>query len=456
MNNNKTVAAIATPNSSGGVGIVRISGDNAIEIADKVFRALNHKSLKDSKGYTAHYGKIVDGQTEVDEGIALIFKAPRSYTGEDVVELSCHGGLYITKRTLRAVLRAGAEPAPAGEFTKRAFLNGRIDLAEAESVMALISAQGEQAAAAAYNTLEGKLSEKISAAAHELVSVCAYMAAWVDYPYDEIEEISNERLMSTFNNTKKELNELLQSFENGRAVTQGVDAVIVGRPNVGKSTLMNLLSGYERSIVTDIPGTTRDVIEETVKIGDIILRLADTAGIRSTDDRVESIGVSLAHKRLNRAQLVIAVFDGAQELNDEDKKILNDCKEKTSVAVINKSDLTQMADIDYIKAHTKHTVLISAKSGEGFKELEQILSKILGSADFDPSVAALTTERQRLCCEKALSSIEEAIDALNMGVTLDAVNVCVDDAVNSLLELTGEKAGEAVVNEVFAQFCVGK
>ena len=456
MNNNKTVAAIATPNSSGGVGIVRISGDNAIEIADKVFRALNHKSLKDSKGYTAHYGKIVDGQTEVDEGIALIFKAPRSYTGEDVVELSCHGGLYITKRTLRAVLRAGAEPAPAGEFTKRAFLNGRIDLAEAESVMALISAQGEQAAAAAYNTLEGKLSEKISAAAHELVSVCAYMAAWVDYPYDEIEEISNERLMATFNNTKKELNELLQSFENGRAVTQGVDAVIVGRPNVGKSTLMNLLSGYERSIVTDIPGTTRDVIEETVKIGDIILRLADTAGIRSTDDRVESIGVSLAHKRLNRAQLVIAVFDGAQELNDEDKKILNDCKEKTSVAVINKSDLTQMADIDYIKAHTKHTVLISAKSGEGFKELEQILSKILGSADFDPSVAALTTERQRLCCEKALSSIEEAIDALNMGVTLDAVNVCVDDAVNSLLELTGEKAGEAVVNEVFAQFCVGK
>ena len=456
MNNNKTVAAIATPNSSGGVGIVRISGDNAIEIADKVFRALNHKSLKDSKGYTAHYGKIVDGQTEVDEGIALIFKAPRSYTGEDVVELSCHGGLYITKRTLRAVLRAGAEPAPAGEFTKRAFLNGRIDLAEAESVMALISAQGEQAAAAAYNTLEGKLSEKISVAAHELVSVCAYMAAWVDYPYDEIEEISNERLMSTFNNTKKELNELLQSFENGRAVTQGVDAVIVGRPNVGKSTLMNLLSGYERSIVTDIPGTTRDVIEETVKIGDIILRLADTAGIRSTDDRVESIGVSLAHKRLNRAQLVIAVFDGAQELNDEDKKILNDCKEKTSVAVINKSDLTQMADIDYIKAHTKHTVLISAKSGEGFKELEQILSKILGSADFDPSVAALTTERQRLCCEKALSSIEEAIDALNMGVTLDAVNVCVDDAVNSLLELTGEKAGEAVVNEVFAQFCVGK
>ena len=456
MNNNKTVAAIATPNSSGGVGIVRISGDNAIEIADKVFRALNHKSLKDSKGYTAHYGKIVDGQTEVDEGIALIFKAPRSYTGEDVVELSCHGGLYITKRTLRAVLRAGAEPAPAGEFTKRAFLNGRIDLAEAESVMALISAQGEQAAAAAYNTLEGKLSEKISAAAHELVSVCAYMAAWVDYPYDEIEEISNERLMLTFNNTKKELNELLQSFENGRAVTQGVDAVIVGRPNVGKSTLMNLLSGYERSIVTDIPGTTRDVIEETVKIGDIILRLADTAGIRSTDDRVESIGVSLAHKRLNRAQLVIAVFDGAQELNDEDKKILNDCKEKTSVAVINKSDLTQMADIDYIKAHTKHTVLISAKSGEGFKELEQILSKILGSADFDPSVAALTTERQRLCCEKALSSIEEAIDALNMGVTLDAVNVCVDDAVNSLLELTGEKAGEAVVNEVFAQFCVGK
>ena len=456
MNNNKTVAAIATPNSSGGVGIVRISGDNAIEIADKVFNTLNHKSLTESKGYRAHYGTIVDGDTNIDEGIALVFRAPRSYTGEDVVELSCHGGLYVTKRTLRAVLRAGAEPAPAGEFTKRAFLNGRIDLAEAESVMALISAQGEQAAAAAFNTLEGKLSEKISATAHELVSVCAFMAAWVDYPYDEIEEISDERLMTTFKNAKRELTSLLQSFENGRAVTQGVDAVIVGRPNVGKSTLMNLLSGYERSIVTDIPGTTRDVVEETVKIGDIILRLADTAGIRTTDDKVESIGVSLAHKRLNRAQLVIAVFDGAQELNNEDKKILQNCKEKTAIAVINKSDLQRKADIDYIKAHTKEAVLISAKNGEGCEELERILSKMLGSADFDPSVAALTTERQRLCCEKALSSIEEAIDALNMGVTLDAVNVCVDDAVNSLLELTGEKAGEAVVNEVFAQFCVGK
>lgn len=456
MSQNKTVAAIATPSSSGGVGIVRISGDKAIQIADRVFYALNRKSLSESEGYKAHFGTIHDEGTNIDEGIALVFRGPKSYTGEDVVEISCHGGLYVTKRTLRAVLRAGAQPAPAGEFTKRAFLNGRIDLAEAESVMALISAQGEQAAAAAYNTLEGKLSEKISETAHSLVSVCAFMAAWVDYPYDEIEEISDEKLMSTFKKAKKDIKDLLAGFENGRAVTQGVDAVIVGRPNVGKSTLMNLLSGYERSIVTDIPGTTRDVVEETVKIGDIILRLADTAGIRSTDDKVESIGVSLAQKRLSRAQLVIAVFDGASELDDEDKKILNDCKDKTSIAVVNKSDLQRKADIDFIKSHTKETVLISAKNGEGCDELERVLSKILGSANFDPSVAALTTERQRICCEKALQSLNEAIDALNMGVTLDAVNVCVDCAVDSLLELTGKKAGEEVVNEVFAQFCVGK
>ena len=456
MQDNKTVAAIATPNSAGGIGIVRISGKDALKIADKVFIAASGKHLCDSEGYKAHFGTIIDSGEPVDEGIALVFRAPKSYTGEDVVEISCHGGLYVTKRTLRAVLHAGAQPAPAGEFTKRAFLNGRIDLAEAESVMALIGAQGEQAASAAFNTLEGKLSQKISQTAHSLISVCAHMSAWVDYPDEEIEEISPNELKSVFTTAKTELLKMLQSFENGRAVTQGVDAVIVGRPNVGKSTLMNLLSGYERSIVTDIPGTTRDIVEETVKIGDIILRLADTAGIRSTENEVESIGVSLAKKRLTRAQLVIAVFDAAQELTEEDKKILADCKEKLTLAVINKSDLEKCADIDYIKDNTHASVLISAKNGEGFEELEKTLATLLGTADFDPSAAALTTERQRLCCERAVDNIEEALVALESGMTLDAVNVCADCAVEALLELTGERAGEAVVNEVFAQFCVGK
>ena len=456
MQENKTVAAVATPNSAGGIGIVRISGADALKIADSVFRAASGKSLCSSEGYRAHYGTITDSDESIDEGIALVFRAPKSYTGEDVVELSCHGGLYITKRTLRAVLRAGALPAPAGEFTKRAFLNGRIDLAEAESVMALIGAQGEQAAAAAYNTLEGKLSSKISEIAHSLISVCAHMSAWVDYPDEEIEEISENQLKSVFNSAAQELSELLRSFENGRAVTQGVDAVIAGRPNVGKSTLMNLLSGYERSIVTDIPGTTRDVVEESVKIGDILLRLADTAGIRSAQNEVESIGVSLAKKRMRRAQLVIAVFDGSQALSDEDKKILSDCADKLTLAVINKSDLEQNVDMEYIKQHADDTVLICAKTGEGCKAFENALSKLLGTADFDPSAAVLTTERQRLCCEKALENLNEALRAIDSGVTLDAVNVCADCAVEALLELTGEKAGEAVVNEVFSQFCVGK
>ena len=456
MQENKTVAAIATPNSAGGIGIVRISGKDALKIADSVFVCASVKKLCDSEGYKAHFGTIVDCGKPIDEGIALVFRSPKSYTGEDVVEISCHGGLYITQRTLRAVLHAGAEPAPAGEFTKRAFLNGRIDLAKAESVMALIGAQGEQAASAAFNTLEGHLSEKISQTAHKLISVCAHMSAWVDYPDEEIEEISLKELTSTFTSAREELLKMLESFENGRAVTQGVDAVIVGRPNVGKSTLMNLLSGYERSIVTDIPGTTRDIVEETVKIGDIILRLADTAGIRRTENEVENIGVSLAKKRLTRAQLVIAVFDGAQELTDEDKKLLSECKDKLTLAVINKSDLDMRADIDYIRQNTRDAVLISAKNGDGCEDLEKALASLLGTAAFDPSVAVLTTERQRLCCQRAVDNVEEALSALESGVTLDAVNVCADCAVEALLELTGERAGEAVVNEVFAQFCVGK
>lgn len=451
-----TIAAISTPQAAGGIGIVRISGPDALKIADSVFKSSNGLLLGQSEGYRAYHGKVWDKALAVDEAVCLVFRAPHSFTGEDTAEISCHGGLYILQRVLQAVLNEGASPAQAGEFTKRAFLNGKISLAQAEAVMSLICAQGEQAASAALNALEGALSKKIHGCAEVLIHAAARMAAWVDYPDEEIEEISLENLKSVFLQVKSTLAELLNGFDAGRAVTQGVETVIVGRPNVGKSTLMNLLTGFERSIVTEYAGTTRDIVEETVRLGGLVLHLADTAGLRETDNPIESIGVERARSKLKRADLVLAVFDGSDSLTQEDRQLLENCKEKLTVAVINKNDLPRALDLDYINEIADETVEISAASGEGLESLSQAVARLLGTEYFDPGAAMLATERQRACCVKALTCIEEALTAIEDGQTMDAINVCTDSAVEFLLELTGEKAGEAVVNEVFSNFCVGK
>jgi len=456
MINETTIAAVATPQAAGGIGIVRISGKDAFSIAQKVFSSKKPLLFSQSEGYKAHYGWVCDNGTAVDEAIFLVFKAPHSYTGEDVVEISCHGGLFVVKRVLQAVLNAGAVPAEAGEFTKRAFLNGRLDLSKAEAVMSIIGAQGERAALAALNTLEGALSREINDTAQLLISESAHIAAWVDYPDEEIEDIRTENLLNAVYSAREKISLLLSRFDSGRAVMNGVDAVIVGRPNVGKSTLMNLLSGYERSIVTSFEGTTRDVVEETVALGDVVLHLSDTAGIRETENPVESIGIGLAKKRLERAELVLAVFDGSEPLTDADKELLCRCKGKKTLAVINKSDLIRRIDFDFIKDNSDRLVEISAATGSGFEQLKNAVFEILGTQDFNPGVAMLTNERQRSCCIRAVKWLDEALDALQNGVTLDAVNVCIDSAVEALLELTGKKASEAVVDEVFAQFCVGK
>ncbi len=454
--NETTIAAVATPNAPGGIGIVRISGKDSIAVADRIFKAVSGASLLKSKGYRAYFGEVFDGKEKLDEAVCLVFRSPKSYTGEDVAEISCHGGLYVTKRVLRAALNAGAVPAEAGEFTKRAFLNGKIDLAGSESVMALISASGKQAASAALNTLEGNLSKKIKECADAVIGVCASLAAWVDYPDDDIEEISPDEMLRTFSDTKTELEKIIRRYDCGRAVTDGVDTVIIGRPNVGKSTLMNLLTGFERSIVTDIAGTTRDVIEERIVLGDLILRIADTAGIRETENIVENMGVSLAKRRLERAELILAVFDGSEPLNSDDISVMEQCKGRKCVAVLNKSDLPVSADKEMLKEYFSHIVELSAATGNGETELESAVSQILSTNEFDPNAACLTSERQRSCCVKAVVHLSEAISALGNGVTFDAVNVCADCAVECLLELTGEKASAAVVDEVFSRFCVGK
>ena len=451
-----TIAAVATPLSAGGIGVIRISGDDAIEIADKVVKTTSGKPLSSLKGYTAAHGKVYLQNEAIDECVALVFRAPRSYTGENTVEISCHGGVLVTKQVLRAVLENGALPAEPGEFTKRAFLNGKLDLSEAEAVMSLISAQGQEGMKAAFNTLDGALSRKINDLCNILLSAAANMAAWVDYPDDEIPDLSDEALRESLLAVKNGLIALLSKFDAGKAITNGVETAIVGKPNVGKSALMNMLSGFSRSIVTDIAGTTRDIVEETVRVGNVVLRLADTAGIRESDDVVEAIGVDMAKTRIERATLILAVFDGSSKLDQSDKEILELCKGRDVIGIVNKSDLPSKADIDYLKETLSKVVFISAKEGDGEDELTRAIEEALGTDKIDTSQAMITTERQRVCTQKALSCLDEALEALSLGVTMDAVNVCIDSAVEALLELTGKKAREAVVDEVFSQFCVGK
>lgn len=452
----KTIAAISTANGIGGLGVIRISGENAIETADRIFVSVSGKKLSELKGYTAAYGKIYDGDELIDEAVVLVFRAPHSYTGEDVAEISCHGGLYVTKRVLRAVLSNGAVPAEAGEFTKRAFLNGKLGLTEAEAVMDIISAKGSQSAKAALSCMEGKLRHRIDSVRDTLINTAAHLSAWADYPEEDIPEVDTDNLTASLSVCRDELSALLRTYDTGKIMREGVETVIAGRPNVGKSTIMNLLSGCERSIVTNVPGTTRDVIEETVMLGEIPLRLSDTAGIRSTDDPVEKIGVERAKDRILKAGLVLAVFDSSRPLSDDDKELIELLSDAPSLAIINKTDLEKQLDTDYIQRKIKHVIFISALSGEGTAELEKQVADIIGTAQLDASQGILATERQHLSAQSAMESLNEAISALSAGITLDAVTVIIEDAINYLLELTGERVTEAVVDKVFSHFCVGK
>lgn len=452
----KTIAAISTAQGEGGIGVIRISGEKALEIADKVFKSVNNKKITEMKGYTASFGKICQNNEEIDEAVALVFKAPHSYTGEDVVELSCHGGIYITRQVLRTVLDAGAVPAQAGEFTKRAFLNGKIDLTEAEAVIDIISAKSKSAARAALFVKDGVLRKKIDMIKEDLLTLASHLSAWADYPEEDIADVTDDMIFDTCDKAKAVLQNLLDTYDSGQAVKQGIDTVIAGRPNVGKSTLMNLLSGYEKSIVTDIPGTTRDIVEDTVLVGDVILRLSDTAGLRDTDDTVEKIGVDRAKKRLEQCGLLLAVFDNSRELDNDDRDLLEMAKDVPSIAIINKTDLPQKVDISYIQSQISIIVYISASNGEGKDELVKAVEEIAGTAKLNPSEGILSNERQRIAVSNALKSVVEAKTALECGMTFDAVTVSLEDAISELLELTGEKTSDEVVDRVFHNFCVGK
>ncbi len=452
-----TIAALATPPGVGGIAVVRISGETAYGVAARVFRPANPaKRLETAPGYTALFGHFVqDGQVR-DEVVALCFRAPHSYTGEDVVELSCHGGSAASEGLLRACYAAGALPAGPGEFTKRAFLSGRISLTQAEAVMDLIEASSRQGAAAAARTMEGALYEKIKAVQDHLVTVAGHIAAYTDYPEEDVPELSMEALGASLRRDLAVLDALLAGYDTGAVLRRGVAAAIVGSPNVGKSTLLNLLAGFERAIVTPVAGTTRDVVEQELSLAGVRLHLADTAGIRQTGDVVEAEGIRRSYAQLERAGLVLAVFDASRPAGPEDLALAKKCAGKPAVAILNKTDLAKQFDETALAPYFGKVISISAKNKDFLPLVESAVGEVLGVADADPDALLLANERQRAAAQQARDALAEALDAVAGGYTLDAAGVCVDDALRALCALTGENATEDVIEEVFAKFCVGK
>lgn len=451
-----TVAAISTAQGQGGIGVIRVSGEQAFTIVDKIFKSVSGKKIMNIKGYTALFGHIYNNEEVLDEAVVLKYVAPKSFTGENVVEISCHGGMYITKEVLNAVIMAGASLAEPGEFTKRAYLNGKMDLTEAESVMDIISAKSKSAARAALFVKDGALFKKSQQVKQLLLDKAAHLSAWADYPEEDIPEVSEDSIMEAIEEGISILEKLLSTYDMGQVVKEGIDTVIAGRPNAGKSTLMNLLVGREKSIVTNIAGTTRDVVEDTVLVGNVMLKLSDTAGIRDTDNEIEKIGVQKTFDKINGAGLVIALFDNNEELNSEDIDLINKIKDMPCIAVINKIDLEDKVDKKYITDNIDNVVYISAKQQDNIDELKNMIEKIAGTEDFDPSAGIIANERQRNAIRNAVNSLYEAKESLAMGMTMDAITVSLQETIDYLLELTGEKAGEEIVDSVFHNFCVGK
>ena len=454
----KAIVAISTPPGKGGIACVRISGEKVFEIAEKVFNpAQKSKKISKMEGYTAVFGHFTHG-TLKDECIALVYKAPKSYTGEDVVEFFCHGGEAVAKELLIACIETGAKPAEAGEFTKRAFLNGKMSLTQAEAVIDLIDATSRQGVLSASFALEGALYNRIKEKSIiPLTEVAGHLAAYTDFPDEDVPELEEETLKNTLQKAEKELQNLIKTFDTGAVMRRGIETVIVGSPNVGKSTLLNLFSGYERAIVTNIPGTTRDVVEQVVSIGGIELILSDTAGIRKTDDEVEKAGIMRAYGKIEQVKFVISVFDGSLPVTAEDVDLAKLCESKAfSLAIINKADLKQKFKQQEIEKYFKKVIVISAKEEGSLKQVEESVLEVIGISEIDVDAGILANTRQLSAAQEAWQAVVDASDALQSGFTLDAVGVCIDDALAALYELTGETVSELVVEEIFSKFCVGK
>lgn len=445
-----TIAAISTANAAGGIGIVRISGPYAIEIADKIF--CGKKRVSEMESHTIHLGKITVNGNFIDQVLVSLFKAPNSYTGEDVVEINCHGGLFVCRMVLDAVISLGARQAEPGEFTKRAFLNGKMDLSQAEAVADIISANTQDSVTVAVNQLERGLSDKINKVRQNLIDTTGHLLASIDFSEEGVPDLSYDELKKSVSEAEKTVNELLQTADDGRIIKDGINAVIVGATNVGKSSLLNAMSGYERAIVTDIAGTTRDVLESQVNIRGCKINLLDTAGIRESDDTVEKIGINRSKEAIENADIVFLVVDGSREINDEDNAVISLLDKSKVICLLNKSDLGIKANVGegYEKVFE-----ISAKTGKGLENFFSYIADKYKAGDITKRVI-ITNQRHKnslITSKRLLNSVE---DAVNSGVPFDIILGDIELAVSALGEISGMTVSDELIENIFENFCVGK
>ncbi|AUS98503.1 tRNA uridine-5-carboxymethylaminomethyl(34) synthesis GTPase MnmE [Clostridium thermosuccinogenes] len=459
MYNDDTIAAISTPQGTGGIGIIRISGSRAFEIAGRIFSG--KKAFDELKSHTISYGKIIDPSSSetIDEVLVSKMNKPNTFTREDVVEINCHGGLVVLKRVLELVIREGARLAEPGEFTKRAFLNGRIDLSQAEAVIDIINSKTLQSSRAAMDQLEGKLSRQLKKVRDHLIELLAHMEVNFDYPEYDVEEITGRKVYDEAGQIRDLLEGIMNSFEKGRILREGISAVIVGRPNVGKSSLLNELSGKSRAIVTDIPGTTRDIIEEYVNINGIPVKMIDTAGIRETDDVVEKIGVERAQNAIENSDLVIVMIDAGVGISEEDMEILEKVKGKKTIVLINKVDLADKQEVDAIadKLAGFRVIRTSVKNEKGIDDLEKEITDLFmkGGISLNSEVI-ITNIRHKDLIAKAIQSIDEARGSYENGMPLDLIAIDIKNAAEFIGQITGESVSDDVIHEIFKNFCLGK
>ena len=454
-----TIAAISSAAGNSGIGIIRVSGDEAIEVVDKIFRPANkNKKLANVESHTVHYGHIMDGDKTLDQVLVIVMKNPHSYTGEDTVEIDCHGGMLILKKVLDLVLKNGARTAEPGEFTKRAFLNGRIDLSQAEAVMDLINSKNDFALNSSIEQLKGGVSDAIKDIRKDII----YHIAFIESALDDPEHISldgyDEEIAEMLNENINKIRKLVNSFDNGRIMKEGIKTVILGKPNAGKSSLLNLMLGEDRAIVTDIEGTTRDTLEENINFNGLSLKIIDTAGIRDTEDLVERIGVNKAKEIAKEGDLIIYVVDGSRELDDNDREIIKLINDKQAIILVNKSDMDTVINIDELKKDSnRDVILFSAKNGEGMEQLEEEIRNMFysGKVTYNDQVY-ITNARHKEALENALESLKQVKNSVDAGMPEDFYSIDLMDAYTDLGLIIGESVEDDLVNEIFSKFCMGK
>ena len=454
-----TIAAISSAAGNSGIGIIRVSGDEAIEVVDKIFRPANkNKKLANVESHTVHYGHIMDGDKTLDQVLVIVMKNPHSYTGEDTVEIDCHGGMLILKKVLDLVLKNGARTAEPGEFTKRAFLNGRIDLSQAEAVMDLINSKNDFALNSSIEQLKGGVSDAIKDIRKDII----YHIAFIESALDDPEHISldgyDEEITEMLNENINKISKLVNSFDNGRIMKEGIKTVILGKPNAGKSSLLNLMLGEDRAIVTDIEGTTRDTLEENINFNGLSLKIIDTAGIRDTEDLVERIGVNKAKEIAKEGDLIIYVVDGSRELDDNDREIIKLINDKQAIILVNKSDMDTVINIDELKKDSnRDVILFSAKNGEGMDQLEEEIRNMFysGKVTYNDQVY-ITNARHKEALENALESLKQVKNSVDAGMPEDFYSIDLMDAYTDLGLIIVESVEDDLVNEIFSKFCMGK